>query len=70
MSYGFIQGYYGLQFTPGLRVQHTVTKECGKVGREDRSQMHYVMVRFDGRKHASPCHPRELVFLPTQEPQQ
>jgi hypothetical protein len=24
---------------------------------------HYVMVKFEGHKHASPCHPLELEFI-------
>lgn len=40
----------------------------GTVAREDRSQSHYVMVRFDGRKFASPCHPTSLEYLSDPQP--
>ena len=58
--YAYIKSHYGLDFAPGERVTHTVTKKAGQVTREDRSQGNYVQVRFDDRKFAVPCHPEEL----------
>lgn len=59
-SYAYIQRTYGLTFTAGQRVRHTVTGKAGMVVREDPSQAHYVQVRFDDRKYGVPCHPEEL----------
>lgn len=60
MAYDYIARRYGLLFNVGDRVMHTITREAGKVAREDKSQGHYVMVRFDGRRFALPCRPKEL----------
>lgn len=62
MAYDYVRRSYDVNPVVGQRVTHTVTKESGLVAREDKSQGHYVQVRFDGRKHASPCHPTELVY--------
>ena len=60
MSYDYIIRYYGLEFAPGDPVIHTVTNRPGVVTRENKSQSHYVMVRFGGQRHSLPCHPEEL----------
>lgn len=59
-AYAYIQKTYGLTFKVGQRVRHTVNGGSGMVTREDRSQSHYVQVRFDDRKFSVPCHPQEL----------
>lgn len=63
MAYEYIKRTYGLTFVPGQRVRHSVTGGDGTVKREAASMGHYVMVAFDGRKHASPCHPEELTEI-------
>lgn len=62
MSYDYIKRAYAVTPTVGERVRHTVTGNSGIIAREDRSQGHYVQVKFDGRKFASPCHPLELEY--------
>jgi hypothetical protein len=64
MAYAYIERTYGLRFSPGDRVHHTVTKQNGTVKRENPSVGHYVMVAFDSKKFAVPCHPGELEKLP------
>lgn len=59
-AYDYIQKTYGLTFRVGQRVRHTTTGKSGIVTREDRSQGHYVQVRFDDKKFSAPCHPQEL----------
>lgn len=66
-SYEYVRRAYGVSPEIGARVQHTVTKRFGVIAREDKSQGHYVQVRFDGQKHRSPCHPTELDYRPTAE---
>lgn len=60
MTYDYIKQTYNVEPKVGDRVTHEVTKQSGVIARENRSQSHYVMVRFDGRKHLLPCHPLEL----------
>lgn len=60
MSYEYIQKHYLVEPKVGERVQHEVTRKFGKIARENVSALHYVMVKFDGSKHALPCHPLEL----------
>ena len=60
MAYDYIARHYGLHFHVGDRVKHTVTRHVGTVSREDKSQGHYVMVKFDSYRFAMPCHPEEL----------
>lgn len=64
MSYEYVKRAYGHEPIPGNVVQHTVTKKFGQIARESPSQGHYVMVKFDGGKHALPCHPDELDYFP------
>ena len=64
--YEYIKRAYGLSFAPGERVTHTVVKKDGTVRQENPSSGHYVMVAFDGERHASPCHPGELEKLGRQ----
>jgi hypothetical protein len=59
-QYAYIKQRYGVAFAFRDRVRHTINGKAGMVVREDPSQAHYVMVRFDDRKYAVPCHPGEL----------
>jgi hypothetical protein len=60
-NYDYVRSTYGVDPWPGQIVTHTVTGKAGKVAHAG-SVGHYVMVRFDGQKHASPCHPTELKY--------
>lgn len=61
--YDYIARTYKRTFRLGMRVKHTEINKEGEVGRENLSQSHYVMVRLDGHKHLSPCHPEALEAL-------
>ncbi|HLH92041.1 MAG TPA: hypothetical protein VKX28_26715 [Xanthobacteraceae bacterium] len=63
MSYDYVMRAYGVNPRVGERVRHKVTEQEGTISRENRSQSHYVMVRFDGTSHPLPCHPTELEYL-------
>jgi hypothetical protein len=63
MTYDYIKRTYSFQPEVGRRVRHAVTQEDGVIKREDKGMGHYVMVLFDGRKHALPCHPGELAYI-------
>lgn len=62
MPYDYIKQTYGVSPEPGKIVYHTVTKEWGVITREDRSASHYAQVKFEGARHASPCHPTDLQY--------
>lgn len=62
MTYDYIRRTYGLDFKPGDRVRF-VDGRTGTVKRENVSQGHYVMVMFDQKTFASPCHPGELTII-------
>ena len=62
MSYDYIKRTYRVDPKVGDRVRHQVTKKIGTITREDKSQSHYVKVKFDGYSHSSPCHPTELEY--------
>jgi hypothetical protein len=64
MSYDYIKRAYSVSPEVGARVRHTETNRNGVITREDRSQSHYVMVRFDGDKRSLPCHPTALDYSP------
>lgn len=64
MSYEYIKKSYGVAPVVGQRVQHEVTHKFGNIARENKSSLHYVMVKFDGSKHSLPCHPLELGLTP------
>ncbi|CAN7303637.1 hypothetical protein LJR164_001584 [Phenylobacterium sp. LjRoot164] len=67
MSYDYVRRMYGVDPIVGHRVRHTEMKgprSFGVIARESPSQGHHVMVRFDGQKHASPCHPTALDYSP------
>ncbi len=68
-GYEYVRRAYGVSPTIGDRVRHQVTGESGTIRREDRSQAHYVMVLFDGKKFALPCHPTELDYGIVAEPE-
>ena len=62
MSYEYVKRTYNVDPKVGSWVTHTVTKRTGVIVREDKSQGHYVQVRFGEDKHALPCHPTELQY--------
>jgi hypothetical protein len=62
--YDYIKRTYPVDPQVGGRVTHQVTKRSGMIARENKSQAHYVMVKFDGQKFSSPCHPTELDYSP------
>lgn len=62
MSYDYVKRAYGVNPVVGMRVRHNEIDKWGTIAREGRSAQHYVMVRFDGQKHASPCHPTSLDY--------
>lgn len=70
MSYAYIQRTYGVAPRVGQRVRFNegppAAHKLGTVAREDPGCAHYVMVRFDGKRHASPCHPRALDYDPQE----
>lgn len=63
MTYDYVKCTYQVNPQVGRRVHHQVTKKDGTIARENKSMSHYVMVKFDGQKHSSPCHPTELDYL-------
>lgn len=65
-AYDYVRRFYGVNPGVGQRVQHTVTQDFGTIAREDLSQGHHVMVRFDGSRFSSPCHPTELDYQPKE----
>lgn len=69
MTYDYVKRTYSVSPEVGQRVTHQVTKKSGEIRRENHSMSHYVMVRFDGQKHPSPCHPTELDYAPALSPQ-
>lgn len=64
MAYDYVRTTYGVDPKVGARVQHTVTKNFGRIAREDTRCSNYVKVRFEGRGHSDPCHPTELDYAP------
>jgi hypothetical protein len=66
--YDYIKRTYPVSPEVGSRVTHQVTKRSGTIARENVSQAHYVMVKFDGQKFSSPCHPTELDYLSQSKP--
>lgn len=59
--YAYVKSYYGVNPVPGHRVRFTDRRE-GVIARR-QSYDQYVWVRFDGGKHAVPCHPTDLTYL-------
>lgn len=64
MSYDYVRRNYPVDPQVGQRVTLAEGRQrpSGVVTRENKSQSHYVMVRFDGQRHASPCHPTSLEY--------
>jgi hypothetical protein len=60
--YDYIKQTYLVNPQVGGRVMHQVTRKAGTIALENVSQAHYVMVKFEGQKFASPCHPTELDY--------
>jgi len=65
-QYDYIRRTYGVDPVPGEWVRHTemTRNNLGQIAPENRSQGHYVMVRFEGSDNIdSPCHPKALEYL-------
>lgn len=63
MSYDYVKRTYGVNPVVGERVRHHLASYgLGTIQRENPSQRHYVMVKFDNGK-AGPCHPTEMDYL-------
>lgn len=67
MPYDYIKRNYEFKPEVGRHVLHTVTKNIGKIAKEDPGQSHYVQVKFGVSRHALPCHPGELEYLTYRE---
>jgi hypothetical protein len=65
-DYDYVRSAYGVNPVVGARVRHTELKGPGAFGiiAKPGSAGHYVYVRFDGKKHADPCHPTALDYAP------
>lgn len=62
MAYEYIKQAYGVQPKAGMRVRSKDGKYSGEVARCRLSHAHYVYVRIDGRNHAEPFHPLDLIY--------
>ncbi len=62
--YDYVKRAYGVNPVVGARVTHTEFRppKPGVIAPENPSSGHYVMVKFDGERHASPCHPTSLDY--------
>ena len=60
--YNYVRAQYGVNPALGAWVFHTETRNWGVIARENKRCSHYVMVRFDGRRRADPCHPTALDY--------
>lgn len=67
-GYGYISRMYGITYRPGMRVQLERSDRIGTVAHMKPSAGHRVQVRFDGERHASPCHPNSLTILQESHP--
>lgn len=63
MAYEYVKQYYGVNPIVGARVSSKDGKYSGVIV-GTRTQEHYVHVRIDGQKHASPFHPMDLNYEP------
>lgn len=59
--YAYVRRAYGVNPVPGQRARFTDGRE-GVIALR-RAYDAYVWVKFDGAKHASPCHPTDLTYL-------
>jgi hypothetical protein len=69
MAYDYVKRTYGVNPVVGARVRHPEMKgprSFGTIARENPSQGHHVMVRFDGQNFASPSHPTALDYAPVE----
>ena len=48
--YDYVKRTYPVLPQVGARVTHQVTKRSGAIARENKSQAHYVMAKFDGEQ--------------------
>jgi hypothetical protein len=60
-SYDYVRRAYGVDPVVGQRVRHTEVDKAGVIAKPGPAG-HYVYVRFDGERHASPCHPTSLDY--------
>lgn len=60
--YDYAKRAYEVDPVVGQRVRHTELDKFGTIAREDPSMAQYVMVKIDGLKHVSPCHPNALEY--------
>ena len=65
MAYEYVKQAYGVNPVIGSRVRHSVIDKYGVIVAR-KSYNHYVYVKFDGEKHAKPCHPKELDYVETE----
>jgi hypothetical protein len=63
--YDYVRRYYGVDPVPGRRARFTPDGREGVIARR-QSYDQYVWVKFDGEKHAMPCHPTDLDYAPAQ----
>jgi len=65
LPYAYVRRNYSVDPRIGERVRHTELRKdsLGTIAAEDPSCSHYVMVRFDGKRDALPCHPTALEYL-------
>lgn len=66
VPYGYVRRMYGVDPVIGERVRMKGYPP-GTIRAEDQSCSHYVMVQFDGRNFAAPCHPTDLEYLGPEE---
>lgn len=61
MAYEYVKKAYGVSPVVGNIVRHTEIDKQGVIVAR-KSYNHYVYVRFEGSKHAVPCHPTALDY--------
>jgi NTP pyrophosphatase (non-canonical NTP hydrolase) len=70
-DYQYIEDYYEITFNVGMFVTWSEPGvrfgDIGVVEHHRGSDTHYVKVRFNGEKHAVPCHPRALEIIPPKQ---
>jgi hypothetical protein len=63
MAYDYVRRAYGVDPKVGQRVRHLEIDRFGTIVQENKSASHYVQVKLDGQRFASPCHPAALEYL-------
>lgn len=59
--YDYVRRTYGVPAYVGMRVRLPIGTEGVLVAA--KSDLHYIHVRVDGRKHADPVHPQDVTYL-------